>query len=345
MGLHGCSTNGHLDHSKFREPMPWNGLYVAAASLACTLAMACDTFRGLCHQNLWFPSRNFSLNATSLALLGIAAKLPIDLNTSMPHRQDQLAKFSGTILICTVMGNFMPSLGAMEESEMLMNLFALCILVITVVVNIEIQMGTGVIYVFIPEHATIVFLMLILLVILGCSALTAPTTKQLLEQQFKCKHGWASDNGSEEVGVSTVEKQKEDLKNYWVMAVTCNPQYVLARSALSTASRAFCLLAALILGEAVVQSLGTGSFDFCSGESDYKWSSTLVLISQGVAVAVGTIAPALRWFNAVGFHNLHRRARSFRQEFQVERWWILRFIEAKDKHLPFWDQQHEQQAR
>ncbi|XP_058084505.1 uncharacterized protein LOC131232281 [Magnolia sinica] len=335
MGLHGCSTNGQLDNSKFSEPMPWIGLYVAAASMACTLAMACDAFHGLRNKKLWFPNRNFSLNATSLALLTIATKLPVDLNTSMPRRQDQLAKLSGTVLICTVMGNFMPSLGVMEESEMLANFLALCILVITVVVNIGIQIGTGVIYVFIPEHAAIMFIMLVLLVILGCSALTVPTTKQLLEQQFKSKHRQASDYGSDNIGVSAVEKQKEDVKKFWVMAATSNPQYVLGRSALSTASGAFCLLAALILVEAVVRSLATGYFNFCSGESDYKWSSMLILMSQAVAVAVGTIAPALRWFNAVGFHNLHKRKGSFREEFRVEMWWILRFVEAKEKHLPF----------
>ncbi|XP_058085682.1 uncharacterized protein LOC131233095 isoform X1 [Magnolia sinica] len=217
---------------------------------------------------------------------------------------------------------------------MFANFIALCILVITVIVNIGIQMGTGVIYVFIPEHATIMFLMLILLVILGCSALIVPTTNQLLEQQFKSKHQHVSDNGSDKVGVYAIEKKKADVKKYWVMAATSNPQYVLGRSALSTASGAFCLLAALILLEAMVKSLVTGSFNFCSGESDYKWSSMFVLMSQAVAVAVGTIAPALRWFNAVGFHSLHERSRSFREDFRVETWWILLFIEAKEKHLP-----------
>ncbi|KAL6004984.1 hypothetical protein ACLOJK_005543 [Asimina triloba] len=335
-GLHGCSSNGgNLDDSKFSEPLPWIGVYIAAASLACALAMAADAYRGIGHRKLWFPNIYFSLNAATLSLLAIATKLPVDLNTPMPRPQDQLAKLSGTVFLCTAMGNFMPSLGTMEETETLMNVVALCILVVTVVVNIGIQMGTGVIYVFIPEHAAIMFFMLVLLAILGFSALTTPTSKHLLEKQFKCKHQELCHTGLNQDGTVIVEKLKNDVKKYWVMAVTSNPQYVLGRSAMSAASGAFCLFAALILVEAAVRSLLTGSFWFCSGESDYKWSCILVLVSQAVGVLVGTIAPALRWLNAVCFTNLQKGLGSFRKELRVERWWILGFLETKEKHLPF----------
>ena len=46
------------------------------------------------------------------------------------------------------------------------------------------------------------------------------------------------------------------------------------------------------------------SVKFCVGESDYKWSTNLVLIMQTVAVGVGPIASAIRWFTAVKFDAL-----------------------------------------
>ncbi|KAL6004981.1 hypothetical protein ACLOJK_005540 [Asimina triloba] len=99
-GLHGCSSNGgNLDDSKFSEPLPWIGVYIAAASLACALAMAADAYRGISHRKLWFPNIYFSLNAATLSLLAIATKLPVDLNTPMPRPQDQLAKLSGTVFL------------------------------------------------------------------------------------------------------------------------------------------------------------------------------------------------------------------------------------------------------
>lgn len=67
----------------------------------------------------------------------------------------------------------MPSLGIMENTELFSNIIALGILVITVVVNVGIQLGTGVIYIFWKEHAFIMFIMLVMLLILSFSALPA----------------------------------------------------------------------------------------------------------------------------------------------------------------------------
>lgn len=106
MGKIGCTIDGNLDDSKFSEPMPWIGIYVAAASAACALAMLIDVLRGLRRRKFWFPCYYFSLNATTLTLLTVATKLSVDLNTSMPRRQDQLTKLSSATLICTVIANF-----------------------------------------------------------------------------------------------------------------------------------------------------------------------------------------------------------------------------------------------
>lgn len=323
------------DNPKFSEPMPWIGLYIAAASLLSSLLMGLDTFYGFRRRKLWFPCRFFSLNATSLTLLSIATKVPVDLNTFMPRNQDQLTKLSGTVLICTVMGNFMTSLGTMGGSEMVANVLALGILVVVVIVNIGIQMSTGVIYVFLPEHAVIMFLMIVLLVMLCSTAITAPTAKKLLDAQYDKIHSRIHDQGPCE---SNIKKLREDVKKYWMMAHTCSPQYVVGRSATSTASGAFCLLSALVLLQAAVRSLIFRSLHFCKGKSsDYTWSVTLILVSQAIAIAVGTIAPAIRWFNAISFRS---RPKSWKQsckgkEFKVEKYWLHRLEGWKEGPLHF----------
>ncbi|KAK9138683.1 hypothetical protein Sjap_009277 [Stephania japonica] len=60
----------------------------------------------------------------------------------MPRVQDQLSKLTGTALICICMGFCMPSLGTYRESERFSNMVALSIFVVTIVVNICIQMHT-----------------------------------------------------------------------------------------------------------------------------------------------------------------------------------------------------------
>ncbi|XWS49099.1 hypothetical protein CRYUN_Cryun13aG0134600 [Craigia yunnanensis] len=334
MGKLGCSIDGVLNEAKFSEPLPWIGIYIAAASLACAIAMAVDAIHGFRHWKLWFPCKFFTINATSLTIITVAIKLSVDLNTPMPRGQDQLAKLSSTALICTIMGNSMPSLGTMENKEICTNIIALGILVITVIVNICIQLGTGVIYVFCMEHAIIMFLMLVLLVVLGFSALTVPTTKHYLELKYKKKYEMAQKecSKSNETGKTVEEKLKEALMRYWMMAHTCSPQFVMGRSVTCTASGALCLLSAATLAEAMLRFyLLPGSFEFCKGESDYKWSINLVLLTQAVAVGVGTIAPAMRWFLAINFRCPTRgRQKGCSNGYKLEGYWIKRLVEMKE---------------
>ncbi|KAH7514157.1 hypothetical protein FEM48_Zijuj11G0058900 [Ziziphus jujuba var. spinosa] len=335
MGRLGCNVDGDLNDQKFSEPMPWIGIYVAAACLACLIAMAADVIHGFRHRKFWFPCKFFSINATSLTLIGVAIKLSVDLNTPMPRRQDQLAKLSSAVFICTVMGNSMPSFGIMENEEICMNIMALAILVITVIVNICMQLATGAIFVFWKEHAAIMFLMLLLLVILSFTALTVPTIKHYLEYKYNKKYELALTECADKTDKTVVCKLRKDLIKYWMMAHTCSPQFVIGRSVTCTASGALCVLSAMILAEAMFRSYFLlGSFEFCIGDSDYKWSTTLVLITQTTAVAVGTIAPAIRWLFAIKFRCPKRGNTSYKDElFKVEMYWIQILLEMKDYPL------------
>ncbi|XP_051114659.1 uncharacterized protein LOC127240182 [Andrographis paniculata] len=301
-GFSHCTVNGTLDDSRFSEPMPWIGLYVVAASAACALAMAIDAYHGFRYRKFWFPCKFFSLNATTLTLIGVAVKLAVDLNTSMPHAHDQLAKLSSTAFICTAIGNSMPSLGTMENKELMMNVVALGILVVTVIVNVCIQLGTGVIYLFWIEHAVVLFLMVVLFAITVSSSLAIAATKYYFDVQYSVKYEIAKKECEGNCTSSVVDKLRQDLMRYWMMAHTCNPQFVMGRLATCTASGAFCLLSALTLVEAVLRSyLMPWCFKLCRGDSDYRWSSMLILVTHAIAVLVGTIAPASRWFIAIKF--------------------------------------------
>ncbi|KAF5819010.1 hypothetical protein HanXRQr2_Chr02g0072781 [Helianthus annuus] len=70
-------------------------------------------------------------------------KLPVDLTGSMPGYVDQVAKLGSMAFMCTMMANLLPCLGTMESHELLSNTTAMCVLVITIVVNVCIQMQTG----------------------------------------------------------------------------------------------------------------------------------------------------------------------------------------------------------
>ncbi|XP_076958814.1 uncharacterized protein LOC143634684 [Bidens hawaiensis] len=130
---------------KYAAPMLYIGMYIASASLVCILAMVADLLYGLHRRKLWFPCKFFRLNAAFLALISIAMKLPVDLSGSMPGTVDQAGKLGSMAFMCTMMANLLPCLASMDSDQLLSNVTALCILVVTMVVNVVIQIQTGVV--------------------------------------------------------------------------------------------------------------------------------------------------------------------------------------------------------
>ncbi|XP_027336301.1 uncharacterized protein LOC113850125 [Abrus precatorius] len=338
MGIIGCNTEGYMDDTKFSKPMPWIGVYIAAASLACLMAMALDLIHGIRGRKFWFPCKFFCLNATSLAIIAVSVKLSVDLNTPMPHRHDQLAKLSSSAMICTIMGNSILSLGVTENKETMMNLMAMGILVITMIVNICIQFATGVVYEFWMEHIVIMFLMIILLMTMTSSAIGLLKIKHYFELKYKIKEEALKDSSNqigEEVN-QVVNRLRDQLMKIWMMTHTSSPQFVLGRSVTCTAAGAFCLLSTLTLVEAMLRSyLMSWSLKFCNGDSDYKWSTILILIVQVAAVVVGTIAPAFRWFIAINYRCPSVRYKSCKRIFHVEGYWTTKLTMIKESPLGF----------
>ncbi|KAK9082766.1 hypothetical protein Scep_029237 [Stephania cephalantha] len=124
-------------------PVPIIGLYIAGASLVCLLLMLWDIYVAFRRKHFYIPCRRFKLNSVTLTLLAIVAKLPIDLTTNMPSAADQLSKLTGTTMICICIGFMAPSLVSSKESESKANVASLGIFIVTVVVNICVQMRTG----------------------------------------------------------------------------------------------------------------------------------------------------------------------------------------------------------
>ncbi|KAL5716141.1 hypothetical protein ACHQM5_017870 [Ranunculus cassubicifolius] len=175
----GC-INGVLDDTRYSSPVPYIGLYIAAGSAVCMLFMLLDIISAFRQQKQrWIPCRLYSLNSVTLTILSICVKIPVDLTTEMPGVYDQLAKLTGTTLICISMGFFNLSVGDNSDSESVTNMAALAILVITVIVNICIQISTGVIYLFISEHIIVMCCMLLSLFLLWFSTMGINRSKDV----------------------------------------------------------------------------------------------------------------------------------------------------------------------
>ncbi|GJX73918.1 hypothetical protein Tco_0312513, partial [Tanacetum coccineum] len=247
---------------KPKDAMPWVGLYVAGASLACTLAMAADAFQGFRQWKLWFPNKFFVLNTVSITLIAIAMKLPVDLTTNMSiNNGDWNGKIVGIAFLFTMLANFLPSLGLMDDKELLVNMVAWAILLITITVNVSIQ-------IFAEMIPPIFFLLLLSPILWVFSiAFTVPASRRILEDRYKELHGLAS--YPQEIMFSFKELE-HNVKKYWMMAETGNPQFAIACSEVASAFGFICSFT-------ILNSLADLFIKYPAQYSDYNWSLKLLI--------------------------------------------------------------------
>ncbi|XP_051136643.1 uncharacterized protein LOC127255231 isoform X2 [Andrographis paniculata] len=331
-GIGGESLLSDVD-KQLEAPVPWIGLYIAGASLLCSLGMAVDAVRGIRSKKFWIPSSYFSLNSVSLTLLAVAMKLPVDLTTRMYTVTDRLAKIGSLVFMSTSMANFLTSLGSMTDRDILMNVAALGILVVTVTVNVVIQVFQLRSFLrgrlAFAEEIFSVSAMLLLLVMFASSALMIPSMKWYLETKYREMHTSALDEEGVSTGRISTNELRVAIKKYWLMAKTSSPQFVIARSVTCAASGAVSLFVALafVLLE-LRMAMKYKIFNLY--DSSYGWSTKWILLSQTVGVVVGTVAPASRWFVAVKFRFKNDEIKN---GFVVESYWTQKMFDWKQRSL------------
>ncbi|KAJ0825100.1 hypothetical protein HanRHA438_Chr17g0799491 [Helianthus annuus] len=330
---------------RYSKPMVWIGVYIAIASFLCTLAMTADMLYYRRIKKLWYPCKYFSLNATSLTVITIAVKLPVDLTSEMPGYIDQSSKVVGLAFMCTIMANLMPSLASMDSKARLANVTGLAILVITMIVNVFIQINTSVIeqnppnggiyqshFDFVMVAYLYMFMILLLLIIIISSCLTIPTTTEILESKYQATSKMISLT-DQHIQMSTVEKLRKYVRRYWMMAETGSPQLLMASNPLSTACGVICLIV-------FVMTLLTWSRFWlhfskdinASYGSPYKWSTIAIYVIQTCGVFVGT-APIDRCFLAFNFNVGTRR--NWNLFVNVEKYWTQKLHEWNVSHVHF----------
>ncbi|KAL5702323.1 hypothetical protein ACHQM5_027553 [Ranunculus cassubicifolius] len=277
------SVNGNLDGANYSSPIPVIGLYIAAGSFACLVFMIFDIISALRRHQRWIPSRLFSLNSITLTLLSIASKVPVDLTTPMPGVEDQLAKLTGTTFICISMGFLGPSVN--RDSEYLSNMAALSILVVTVVVNICLQLSTGVISLFVVEHIVILCCMLMMLLLLWYCAFDIKVDSEASLERNRRLITKIYENTS----------MFQRLKLCYACAFDSNPQLATCKTLNYFTMAGFCLICFCTFIQATVRSILTKEM-FSEGNSDYKWSMWAIVTTQFLTIIVGCYVTSSRWF-------------------------------------------------
>ncbi|KAI3711667.1 hypothetical protein L1987_70206 [Smallanthus sonchifolius] len=343
--------------NRYGEPMIVIGMYIALASLICIVEMAVDLFHGVRSKKLWFPCRIFSIDALSVTVIAVTMKLPVDLSGNMPGVVDQVAKLGSMAFMCTMMANLLPCLATMDNKTLLANVVALGVLVVTLVVNVSVQIHTGVVeshkeyYRKIDEmvptgkyprlsrvlntvtysQLAIVYMAMlsVLMIIYVCSSLAILKSKHIIEQKYQERHETSSENIQQPI--SPVEKLQQHVSNYWIMAGSGNPQFIIACSPTTTAAGVIC---------AFTTSLHTITIGFTIDNigdygSNYGFSMLVILIVQFIGVVLGTVAPLYRCFASLSFKVSPESILKQIKVFKVESYWTQKLSEWKRDSIRF----------
>ncbi|KAL7616773.1 hypothetical protein Lser_V15G02584 [Lactuca serriola] len=284
-----------MDWESPSDAMPWVGLYVSLASLMCTLAMAADLFQGFRQWKLWFPCRFFTINAVSITLIAIAMKLPVDLTTDVSQGLDTTAKFLSIVFLVAMLANFLPSLGLMNDKELLMNIVALVALTVSASRRIL-------------QHKY----------------------KEL--HRLASNHQEMNTNMNMNMNFS-YKRLICYVKKHWMMAETGNPQFVVACSSVSSALGVICSVLVCISFYFLITLFGDTS-NLQYGRSDYKWSINVIVTIQSIGTIVGSIAPIFRCLSSTIDFNLSKKwIKNHLNVFRVEKDWIQRLQHWKRCHV------------
>ncbi|XP_022895121.1 uncharacterized protein LOC111409317 [Olea europaea var. sylvestris] len=312
-----------------KAPMPWIGLYAAVASLIWTVSLFIDAVISVRHRKLWFPCRFSSLNAASLTVLAVAVKLSMDLTTPMKDGYNQAAKNSSTAFFCVSTTHFMPSLGSMSDRDIIVNLTALGILIVTLTVNVIIQAFTGVIDdVF---QVVIVCMNVYAFIVLSSAALTVFTSKRYLERKYTELQTGILAPELQGDQIMDFDKLKLCVKKYWVMTETGNPQFVMARSEASVILFMICIISYTLNGRMYSTAYKT------SAASDYKWSVYFLFWTQLLGTNLCTVM-SLGRFSVALVHTV----RNIRQctissiSLEIKNYRIKRLVEWKRRLPPLY---------
>ncbi|KAM0059036.1 hypothetical protein Hdeb2414_s0005g00176991 [Helianthus debilis subsp. tardiflorus] len=172
----------------------------------------------------------------------------------------------------------------------------------------------------------------------GVVALTAPVSKQILENKYQAAHKLVSKDMH--TRMSTVEELIQCVRRYSIMAGTSSPQFVVATTPLCSAAGIICIFSTIIYFYDVLTLINNkilGEHDyykvFLQYDSDYKWSMVVILLIQTVGIVVGTIHSIFRCFAPLSFKLSLKWCKKHTKIFKVEKYWFHKLFEWKEIHL------------
>jgi len=325
-----------IDLSRLSEIVGLLNLSFGTAGLL--LALGLDAWRSKSKKYHWIPGDSIVLGALSLQLLGLFYR-PILLKYSEEYPgkviddNSELLNLGGRVVTCVFFGILLPDVARSHDRNVWSDMLALSIGATGVLIHlfydiyVRLEWNDGYIdFMFAPSiiiFASIVFLVLLL----GCAALASKSIQEFVAHRVRVLLSRTEyrNPGS----VVLWEAVEEHAVRSWITVRTHQPQYIIARSVL-TSSISF--LVTVCVAASILASAATGY----SAENDgLDWLRVMAIAAQWIFILLGWAMIFWRWLTAVVYYprRMGTDGSGLRTYFRVEDFWKAIILEKQEEFM------------
>jgi len=325
-----------IDLSRLSEIVGLLNLSFGTAGLL--LALGLDAWRSKSKKYHWIPGDSIVLGALSLQLLGLFYR-PILLKYSEEYPgkviddNSELLNLGGRVVMCVFFGILLPDVARSHDRNVWSDMLALSIGATGVLIHlfydiyVRLEWNDGYIdFMFAPSiiiFASIVFLVLLL----GCAALASKSIQEFVAHRVRLLLSRTEyrNPGS----VVLWEAIEEHAVRSWITVRTHQPQYIIARSVL-TSSISF-----LVTVCVAVSILASTKIGYEAEIDGLDWLRVMAIAAQWIFILFGWAIIFWRWLTAVVYYprRMGTDGSGLRTYFRVEDFWKAFILEKQEEFM------------
>eukprot|EP01018_Ginkgo_biloba_P025260 Gb_17646 [translate_table: standard] len=319
-------------------------LSLSVGIAAFVLFIAVDARRALKKNEHWIPANTLVLSALSIQLLtvlnGQTSELEQTYNVIRNGAEDDdqlwgdsirtnmLVIHSGRVMMCVFIGYLLPGMARPRTRGWRSKLAAL---ILSIVFQISSEFyslyhrsndknNNRSINLYLVSITTIFVSITVLLLLLWCAAFASKSIQDIVKQKIPVILRRDSN-------VVTWEGVEEEVLKSWIVARACQPEYIIARSVLSSSAGWVVTVCILI---SVVPWAYAGSTERYNDDLDWLMLTAFGL--KCVFILTGWLIICWRWFTAVFYYGYSGSfLRRMRRWFHMEDFWTRRIFELGDE--------------
>lgn len=253
-------------------------------------------------------------------------------------QDNQLLILSGRVAVCVFIGNMLPAVACRSPSKsdivalsinaagvIIHNSYEICIIVINNMINnLGFQWDHQTVWFLVPNiiiSCSIVLLVLFLL----CAVLASKNIQDVVDHRIPVLLSPAASHESELVcPLANVEEQ---VVRSWITGRTYRPEYVIARSVLSSS------IGFLVTVCVVVSFAASAKNTYITKRHGKYWSLVISVALQWIFICSGWAIVLWRWLTAVIYYPkcLGKEALRFHEYFRVEDFWKRATLDRQEE--------------